>query len=179
MMANDIISRKKLKINLNQIEAPQLYMAIRIRGAPRMSKKNEDTLKMLRMHKVNHAVLVWGVKSQLGMLLKVNSYICFGEVDKKTLVRLLRTRGKVEGNKPLTDEYLRKYTDYKNIKDLANNLIEGKIKYHNKYIHKIKPVFRLHPPKGGHLGSIKKHFNEGGTLGYVGVYINQLIHKMM
>jgi large subunit ribosomal protein L30 len=180
MVANEeIIGRKKLKINLKEFDSPQLYFAIRIRGAPGMSKKNEDTLKMLRMNRINHGVLIWGVKSQLGMLLKVNSYICFGEVDKKTLIRLLRTRGKVEGNKPLTDEYLRKYTDYKNIKDLANNLYEGNIKYNDKNIYKIKPIFRLHPPKGGHLGSIKKHYNEGGTLGYVGLYINQLIHKMI
>ena len=178
-MAKEVIGREKLKINLNDIDAPKLYFAIRIRGAPGMSKKNEDTLKMLRMHKVNHGVLIWGSKSQLGMLLKVNSYISFGEIDKKTLIRLLRVRGKVEGNKPLSDEYLKKYTDHKTIKELADNLLEGKANYHSNSLYKIKPVFRLHPPKGGHLGSIKKHFNEGGTLGYVGKYINQIIHKMM
>lgn len=178
-MVKEVIGREKLKINLNKVDTPQLYFAIRIRGAPGMSKKNEDTLKMLRMHKVNHGVLVWGSKSQLGMLLKVNSYICFGEIDKKTLIRLLRVRGKVEGNRSLTEEYLHKYTEYKSIKELADDLLGGKVKYHNNSLFKIKPVFRLHPPKGGHIGSIKKHYNEGGTLGYVGKYINQIIHKMM
>lgn len=178
-MVNEAVGRKKLKISLSQADVPKLYFAIRIRGSPGMSQKNEDTLKMLRMNRVNHGVLIWGVKSQLGMLLKVQNLISFGEIDKKTLIRLLRTRGKVVGNDPLTDEYLRKYTDYKSIKELAKDLYEGDIKYHTNDIYNIKPVFRLHPPKGGYFGSIKKHFNEGGTLGYIGEYINKLIHKMV
>ena len=48
-----------------------------------------------------------------------------------------------------------------------------------KDIYKIKPVFRLHPPRKGHRGSIKKHYNAGGILGYCEDYINELVHKMM
>ena len=70
-------------------------------------------------------------------------------------------------------------TKYKNFRELAKALINGEIQYREKDIYKIKPVFRLHPPRKGHRGNIKKHFNEGGTLGDVGIYINQLIHKML
>jgi large subunit ribosomal protein L30 len=172
------MSKKKLKLKQVEIE-PKLYFAVRIRGSPGMSTKTEDTLKMLRLHKVNHGVLIWGTKSMLGMLKKVKDFIAFGEIDEKTLVRLLRVRGRLEGDKPLNDEHIQFLTDYKTIKEFAKDLHQGKIKYNSEYLYKVKPVFRLHPPIKGHRGSIKKAFNEGGTLGYVGEYINQLIHKMI
>ncbi|MFW9896088.1 MAG: 50S ribosomal protein L30, partial [Candidatus Thorarchaeota archaeon] len=93
--------------------------------------------------------------------------------------RLLRVRGKIEGNKPLTEEHLKNLTEYKSFKTLSKALLNGEIQYREKDISKIKPVFRLHPPRKGHRGTIKRHYTEGGILGYVGVYINQIIHKML
>lgn len=177
MAENEIIVRKKYK--LKKFKEPKLYFAIRIRGAPGMRNIINDTLKMLRMHKVNHGVLIWGEPSYMGMLNKCKDYIAYGEIDEKTLIRLLRARGKVEGNKPLTDIHIKNLTQYQNIKEFAKALMNGKIQYRTKDIDKIKPVFRLHPPKTGYKGSIKKHYKEGGTLGYVENYINELIHKMI
>ena len=113
------------------------------------------------------------------MLNKCKDYIAFGEIDEKTLNRLLRVRGKIEGNKPLTDEHIKNLTEYKNINEFAKALLDGKIQYREKDVYKIKPVFRLHPPIKGHRGTIKKHYAEGGTLGNIGPYINELIHKMI
>jgi len=170
----------KKKVKSKGIEfIPKLYFAIRIRGAPGMRGKILDTLKMLRMHSVNHGVLIWANKSFKGMLVKCKDYIAYGEIDEKTLIRLLRMRGRIEGNKPLTEEHIRNLSDYKNFKEIAKALLNGKIQYREKDIYKIKPVFRLHPPRKGHRGSIKKHYSEGGTLGDVGPYINELIHKMI
>ncbi|MHA1194699.1 MAG: 50S ribosomal protein L30 [Promethearchaeota archaeon] len=177
MAESKTIVRKKLKTKKEK--EPALYFAVRIRGAPGMRRSILDTLKMLRMHKVNHGVLIWGNKSYMGMLNKCKDYIAYGEIDEKTLVRLLRVRGKIEGNKPLTDEHVKKVTKYRNIKELAKALLKGEIQYKEKDIYKIKPVFRLHPPHKGFRGSIKKHYNEGGSLGYVENYINELIHKML
>ncbi|MBD3253946.1 MAG: 50S ribosomal protein L30 [Candidatus Lokiarchaeota archaeon] len=173
------MAKKKSKGKEAEEDAPKLYFAVRIRGSPGMKRKIMDTLSMLRMNKVNHGVLIWGEKSYMGMLRKCKDYIAYGEIDPTTLVRLLRVRGRIEGNKPLTDEHLNNLTDYKTIKDLAKALHEGKIQYKEKFIFKIKPVFRLHPPRKGHRKSIKKYYGEGGTLGNVGVYINELIHKML
>ena len=158
---------------------PKLYFAVRVRGAPGMRRKILDTLSMLRMNKVNHGVLIWGEKSFIGMLNKCKDYIAYGEIDEKALVRLLRVRGKVEGQKALTDEHIKNLTEYKDIKQFAKALLDGKIQYREKDIFKIKPVFRLHPPRKGHRGTIKKHYGEGGTLGNVGDYINIIIHKML
>ncbi len=160
-------------------ESPKLYFAVRIRGAPGMRRKILDTLSMLRMHKVNHGVLIWGVKSYLGMLTKCRDYIAFGEIEEKTLVRLIRSRGKVEGNKPLTVEHIKNLTDYKSIPEFAKALMAGKIQYRDSDVYKLKPVFRLHPPRKGHRGTIKKHYGAGGTLGNVGSYINVIITKMI
>ena len=172
------MAKKKSKLKQTEI-IPKLYFAIRIRGAPGMRGKILDTLKMLRMHKVNHGVLVWGTPSYKGMLDKCRNYIAYGEIDEKTLVRLLRVRGKVEGNKPLTDNHIKNLTNFKSFKDLVKALLNGEIQYKEKYIYKIKPIFRLHPPRKGHRGTIKKHYKEGGTLGDIGIYINELIHKML
>jgi large subunit ribosomal protein L30 len=172
------MAKKKVKSKETEY-IPKLYFAIRIRGNPGMKSKILDTLKMLRMHKVNHGVLVWGSPAYQGMLVKCKDYIAFGEIDEKTHIRLLRVRGRIEGNKSFTEEHIRNLTEYKTFKELAKALINGKIQYKEKDIYKIKPVFRLHPPRKGYRGSIKKHYNEGGTLGYVGIYINELIHKML
>lgn len=177
-MAEDkIIMKKKTKVK--EANPAVLYFAIRIRGAPGMKRSIEDTLKMLRMHKLNHGVLLWGDQSYRGMLQKCKDYIAYGEIDEKTLVRLLRVRGRIEGNKPLNDEHIKNLTPFKGIKEFAKALLSGKIKYNSKDIKKIKPVFRLHPPIKGHRGSIKKHYTEGGTLGYVESHINEIIHKMI
>jgi large subunit ribosomal protein L30 len=172
------MAKKKSRINEKE-SMPKLYFAVRIRGAPGMRRKILDTLKMLKMHKLNHGVLIWGTASYEGMLIKCKDYISYGEIDEKTLIRLLRVRGRVEGNRTLTEEYIKSLTKYKNFRELAKALINGEIQYREKDIYKIKPVFRLHPPRKGHRGTIKKHYNEGGTLGNVGIYINELIHKML
>ena len=177
MAENKVISKKKPKIKVPKPAA--LFFAVRIRGAPGMRKTIMDTLKMLRMHKVNHGVLIWGEPSYMGMLQKCKDYIAYGEINEKTLLRLLRVRGKIEGNKPLTDEHIKNLTDYKDLKEFSKALLKGDIHYKTSEVEKIKPVFRLHPPKKGHRGTIKKHYKEGGTLGYVEEYINELIHKMM
>ncbi|MGQ4874118.1 MAG: 50S ribosomal protein L30 [Promethearchaeota archaeon] len=172
------MAKKNIKVKEEDF-TPKLYFAVRIRGAPGMRRKILDTLHMLRMNKVNHGVLIWGVKSYLGMLKKCKDYIAYGEIDESTLIKLLKTRGRIEGNKPLTDEHIKYTTGYKNVEELAKALLEGKIQYRTKDIKKVKPVFRLHPPRKGHRGSIKKPFAAGGTLGYVGDYINEIIKKMV
>jgi len=172
------MAKKKSKIK--QIGfTPKLFFAIRIRGAPGMRGKILDTLGMLRMHRVNHGVLIWGTPSYKGMLIKCKDYIAFGEIDEKALIRLLRVRGRVEGNERLTEDHIKNLTNFKSFRELAKALLNGEIQYRENSIFKIKPVFRLHPPRKGYKGSIKKHFHEGGTLGDLGVYINVLINKMI
>ncbi len=172
------MAKKKSKLKRIDI-TPKLFFAVRIRGAPGMRGKIRDTLEMLRMHRVNHGVLIWANHSYKGMLIKCKDYIAYGEIDEKTLIRLLRVRGRVEGNERLTEDHIKNLTNFKSFRELAKALLNGEIQYRENFIIKIKPLFRLHPPRKGYKGTIKKHFHEGGTLGDTGSYINELIYKMI
>ncbi len=160
----------------SQIE-PKLMLVIRIRGKVHINYKIEDTLKMLRLHKVNHAVVLYADKTVLGMLKKIKDYVVYGEIQEDLLLTLLKKRTFLEGNIPLTEIHLKTKTDFPNMKKLTAALMEGKIKL--KDIDKIKPIFRLHPPRGGFRGSIKKSYNSGGVLGFVGKNINIVAKKMV
>jgi large subunit ribosomal protein L30 len=161
---------------------PGLYAIIRIRGRVDVPPDVEYTLKLLRLHKKFHLVLYPIDQNGLkGMLQKAKDWITWGEIDYDTLVELLRRRGRVVGDKPLTDEfvdkYLSKYGVHGGIPGLAKALIEGKVKLHKLEL--VKPVFRLHPPRGGFKRSTKRPYNDGGELGYRGKAINDLIKRML
>ena len=132
-------------------------------------------MKMLRLHKVNHCVLVPEDPHFKGMVLKVKDYVAYGKVDAKTLVEILESRGRLEGDDRLTEEYIRENTAYDSIQAFAEAVIEGKAFL--KDVPKLKPVFRLHPPRKGHAG-IKRTVQQGGVLGNHDININVLLHKM-
>lgn len=171
------MTMSEIKNSIVEQETPKLLFIVRIRGAPGMRKKLLDTLKMFRLHKVNHSILVFPNKSYTGMLQKVKDYVCYGEINKKMLLKLLRNRAYIEGNEPLTESHIKFKTKYKTLNALADGLLKGEIQY--KDIYKIKPIFRMHPPRGGYRGTIKRSYKAGGSLGYVGDYINKLLFKML
>ncbi|MEM1657672.1 MAG: 50S ribosomal protein L30 [Candidatus Jordarchaeales archaeon] len=154
-----------------------LLVVIRIRGDVGVRKEIRDTLKMLRLHKVNHAIIVPKTPSFQGMLQKVKDYVTWGEISKETLALLLRKRGRLEGDNPLTDEFLAKNLGINSIDELAGKIYNGEIKLSD--VPKLKPVFRLHPPKGGFKRKKKRPFADGGELGYRGENINKLIERMV
>lgn len=135
-----------------------------------------DTLAMLRLHRINHLVIVDDTPSYRGMIQKVKDYITWGEIDKETLAKLLRKRGRLIGNKPITDEYVKEKLGM-TIEEFAEKVVNGEMKLRD--LPNIKPVFRLHPPRGGLKGSKKRSFKEGGALGYRGEKINELIERML
>lgn len=152
-----------------------MYAVVRLRGQVNVRYTIEDTMKMLRLHKVNHCVLVPEDPHFKGMVLKVKDYVAYGKVDAKTLVEILESRGRLEGDDRLTEEYIRENTAYDSIQAFAEAIIEGKAFF--KDVPKLKPVFRLHPPRKGHAG-IKRTVQQGGVLGNHDININVLLHKM-
>ena len=110
------------------------------------------------------------------MVKKVQDYVTFGELDEATLIDLLKERGRIAGNKILTEEFLkaRKLT----FESLAKELISGKKTL--KDIEGVKLFFRLSPPrKGFERKGIKHPFSIGGALGYRRENINALVRKML
>ncbi len=148
---------------------------IRVRGRVHVNPEIRDTLKMLNLTRVNHCVIIDDRPSYVGMLHKVKDYVTWGEVDEEDVELLLRNRGELIGGEKLTDEYVKKNTKFKSIKDFAKKFIKFKAELSD--IPNLKKVFRLHPPRKGYRG-IKKPFSIGGALGDRGKAIKELIYRM-
>jgi len=133
-------------------------------------------LELLHLPKTNNAVLVDNSPSMLGMLRRVQSYVTWGEISNETIVALLLKRGRLSGDKKLTEEYAQK-AGYKSLTELAAALGCCKTAYRN--LQGVQPVFKLHPPKKGFKGKTKKSFRAGGEAGYRGNAINDLVTRMI
>lgn len=151
-----------------------MIAAIRVRGRTGVKGDIADTMKMLRLNRINHAVIIEENPSYQGMLQKAKDYITWGEINKETLVKMISKRGTLPGGSKVTDEYLKEKTSYQSIEDLSQAVLEGASLEESG----IKPVFRLHPPRKG-FKNIKKAYNEDGSLGYRGESIEGLINKML
>ena len=152
------------------------FAAIRIRGTVNIKPDIKKTLNLLNLTRVNHCVVLNETPSIKGMLQVAKDYVTWGEIDKKTLTNLISSRGKLIGDKALTNDYLKTATSFDNIDNLSDAIINKKFLY--KEIPSIKPIFRLNPPKKGFEG-IKKSFSNKGALGYRGKDINNLIERMI
>ncbi len=139
-----------------------MFAVIRLRSGIGMKKEIEDTLKMLRLHRKHHCVLLKNSPSILGMLQKVKDYVTWGEISDEMLAKLVEKRGRKPGNVRLTKEEA----------ETAVNEIKTSGKPSS-----IKPVFRLSPPSKG-FKSIKQHYPKG-DLGYRKDKINDLLKRMI
>lgn len=152
-----------------------MYVVVRMRGSVNVRGTIEDTLKMLRLHKVNHCVVLEENPNNKGMLQKVKDYVAFGQIDAQTLAAMLENRGRLEGGARLTNEYVAENSEFDSIESFAQAVYEGKATF--KDLPKLKPVLRLHPPRKGHAG-MKRTFQQGGVLGNHGEDISVLLNKM-
>ncbi|HTX61599.1 MAG TPA: 50S ribosomal protein L30 [Methanobacterium sp.] len=151
-----------------------MFAAIRVRGTTGVKGEVADTMKMLRLNQINHAVILQENPSYQGMLQKAKDYITWGEIDEDTLNKVITKRGRLPGDLKLTEEYLKENTPHKSIKELTKAVLSGEKLEDNG----IKPVFRLHPPRKGYKNT-RRAYNEDGTLGYRGEKIEDLIKKML
>src|SRR3989338_5154428 len=136
---------------------------VRVRGSVNLNGGVKDPLSLLRLYRKNYCVVIEGTPSLMGMIKKVKDYITYGEIDSKIHQEMADKRG---------EEYLGREED-----------VKGKIKYNNRFIvidgRKLKPFFRLSPPKGGFgRKGIKVSFKSKGALGYRGSEINGLLKRM-
>lgn len=149
------------------------FAVIRIRSPRRKSQKIEDTLRSLGLNQVNHCTIMSEDSISKGMLNKVKDLVTWGEIEEDTLIDLLRNKSNLEED--LTDDYVSEKTGYDDIEDFADKLMEDSVKIEE--IPGLKNLFRLNPPRGG-FRSVKKPYRTGGSLGYRGKDINNLIEKM-
>lgn len=131
----------------------KLIAIVRIRGRAGVMNKIAETLERLRLKRVNNCVVVKATKSYAGMIKRCSNYIAYGEIDEQTLKNLLNKNSiKLEPNEVLEEGIS---------KELRDTL-----------------PFKLHPPRHGYK-SIKHGVNQGGSLGYMGPQINELIKRMI
>lgn len=150
---------------------------IRIRGQAEQKETIKATFKMLRLYQKNHCVLVPNTPVYLGMIKKVKDQSTWGEVDEKATEELLLKRGKLPGNKRLTEAYLKEKTNL-TVKEFAKEFLAGKKEF--KDVPGLKPYFTLNPPRHGfERKGIKTPFSMGGALGYRKEKINELILRMV
>lgn len=154
------------------------YAVIRVRGVNNCRRTISDTCKLLNVAKLHNLTFVDDRLSYVGMLQKAKDWVTWGEVTEKAVEDVLSKWGRLPGNKKLTDSYLAEHTKYKSINEFAKAFVS--LKADLKDIPKLKPFFRLHPPRKGYgRKGIKYPYTVGGALGYRGETINQLITKMI
>jgi len=151
------------------------FLAIRIRGGINVSRRNEDTLRMLRMDRNNTATLLDDRPEYRGMLQRAKDFVTWGEPTTETIKLLLEKRGRLTGDHPITEEAL-KELGYADLGALAEALQEGSAELHK--LDGVKPFFRLHPPTKGFKRTVKRPYRSKGELGYRGEDINELAQRM-
>lgn len=131
---------------------------------------------MLNLTRNNYAVLIDNRPAFLGMIKTAQNFVTWGEASKETVNMLISKRGRLAGNKKLTDEYLQK-NGYKSLEELTEAVVNCSLDYWK--LPNIQPVFKLHPPTKGFKGKMKKSYGVGGELGYRGKKINELVKRML
>jgi large subunit ribosomal protein L30 len=122
-----------------------MILIIRIHGRAEMDRKTEETLIRLNIYRKLTATLInEGDKTQMGMLKKVENYVCYGVVDDEVIKQIIEKRGQTLNGKKINEKDVQKIMD--------------EIKKDNW---KIKKFFRLHPPVGGFKKSTKLIFPKG------------------
>ena len=152
------------------------HAIIRLRGQINVNPKIKDTLKYLRLNRVNHCVVLPDNETTKGMLQVAKDYVTWGPVSAETLTAAIQSRGRLVGDKPVTDAVVKAGTPYGSIAEFAQAIVAGKAQY--KDLPDVKPLLRLHPAKKG-LEGIKRSYQAGGALGYRGEGINDLIGRMV
>ena len=158
-------------------EVSKRIAVIRVRGTVSRSTSLRKTLDLLRLNRTNHCVILDDRPTYKGMLQKAKDTIAWGELSHDSVRELLIKRGRLEGNKRITEEYIKKNTEFSSIDNFVTKFLNFEADLSD--IQGLKPVFRLRPPlKGHHRKGVKYAFTLGGALGYRGSEIDKLITKM-
>jgi large subunit ribosomal protein L30 len=153
-------------------------IVVRVRSNVGVERSIKETLNMLNLTKVNHAVIIPDNPQYAGMLQKAKDYITWGDATAEMVESMLRERGRLIGDKPLTDDVVASESEHKNIATLAKAIASDDVSV--KAVTGLKRVFRLHPPRGPKgWGGIKRSFKIGGALGPRGDAISSLVERMI
>ena len=154
------------------------FLVVRVRSDRGVERSIRDTMGMLNLTRVNHATIVPESSTYAGMLQKSKDFVTWGVVDAGTIENLLTQRGRMVGDKPVDDAAVKAGSDFKTVKAFAKALASGEAS--RKSVDGLKPVLRLHPPRGAKgWGGSKRAYSVGGALGFRGDEISSLAERMI
>lgn len=154
------------------------WIVVRARSNVKVEHSIRETMDMLNLTRVNHAVIIPENAQYRGMLQKAKDYITWGDADAELVEKMLSGRGRLIGDKPISDADVKEGTEFSNIKEFANAIAADEASV--KDMPELKRVFRLHPPRGPKgWGGIKRTYVVGGALGPRGEDITALVERMI
>ncbi len=165
MVDIDIKMESKQETKKTEKDKPSLTIIIRISGLVKVNRDIEEALDRLKLRRKYAAVLInSNDKNIKGMLDKVKFFVAYGEIDKPTLIKLLKSRAKsIKGEKVEVkidaEKVAEEIISGKDLRDLG-----------------LKPFFRLHPPRKGIKSKIQY---PKGVLGNNKKDINKLVERML
>lgn len=162
-MAEEKIKKTVKKVKETKLAEAKnsLIVIIRIKGEVEIKKDIVETLFRLRLRKKYSATLInLNNKGLVGMLDKVKHHVAYGEIDKQTLVDLIKARAQSIDHKKINPE------------EVAEAIINGKTLTELG----LKGFFRLHPPR---KGIDSKQVYPKGVLGNHKENINKLVERML
>jgi len=149
-----------MKIEKN-VEKKKLIVVIRIAGQVKVDYNIANSLERLKLKRKYSCVFIDSAnESIMGILEKVKYYVAYGEIEKETLLKLLKARAKKIDKKKIDEE------------KTATELINGKPLKDLGLI----PFLRLHPPRKGIKSKLQY---PRGVLGDNKKDINKLIERML
>lgn len=154
------------------------WVVVRARSDVKVERSIRETMGMLNLTRVNHAVIIPENAQYKGMLQKAKDYITWGNADADLIEKMISERGRLVGDKPITDAHVKETSEFKSIKAFAAAIASGDATV--KDMPDMKRVFRLHPPRGPKgWGGLKRTYVIGGALGSRGEDISDLVERMI
>ena len=153
-------------------------VAVRLDGLPNVKSGEELTLNALRMKTRFSAVILPDTISFRGMLQRVKDHVTWSEAKGEDLGLLLSNRARTAEGLGITDKYVEEKTKLGGVRELLSALYSGKLRLLELWQIGVKPVFRLHPPRGGFARSSKRPYADRGELGYRKDGLHDLLTKM-
>ena len=154
------------------------WIVVRARSNVQVEHSIKETMGMLNLTRVNHAVIIPDTPQYRGMLQKSKDYITWGNADAGLVEKMISERGRLIGDKRITDADVKDATEFGSIKEFAVAITAGDATV--KDMPEMKRVFRLHPPRGPKgWGGLKRTYVIGGALGARGEDISALVERMI
>jgi large subunit ribosomal protein L30 len=166
------------KVVEKEREPVERYLiAVRV-DMPVVKPPEESTLNALRMKTRFSAVLLRDNPSIRGMLQRVKDHVTWAEAKKEDIKLLLSNRARTSEGLGISSKFVKEKTKLAGLSELLSGLYSGKITLGKLWEIGVKPVFRLHPPRGGFAKSSKRPFTDRGELGYRKDGLHDLLTKM-